>query len=790
MKRLFFLLPIIIFFIGCSDKKSQVYYFSSQGDDNNKGTITQPWKTIDKLNSLDLNPGDTVYFFGGDTLQGTILIDSIDSGERDKFVSFFSIGHTDAVIKSGNESGLVMDNAEYILLSNLTFIGSGRKSGNTKNGVAINKSSSLRLQNLDISGYQKSGFSIWCSIGVQAYNIIAHQNGAAGIAISGEKDKNDCRHIYLSGCKAFDNPGDPTNFDNHSGNGIVAGLCRNVHIAYCMATNNGWDMPRVGNGPVGIWAYEADSVLIQHCISYRNKTARGAADGGGFDLDGGVTNSTIEYCLSYENEGAGFGIFQYEGASNWYNNTIRYNISENDGNVSNAQAGVYIWNGPRDEKQMKDLYFHNNIIYNTKGAALGYAPENEQAGFKFYNNVFVAKDDLIKGKEINGKFENNNWWSLSGNHPDSLEENALHIDPKYKNAGNTILNAPSLIQAFTNYQLPPNSPLLKNRIGYFPKDSLQPNTEIASGDVWKDTDGNFINAHGGGILFHNGTYYWFGEIKKGLTWRVPYIDTWEAYRVNAGGVSCYSSKDLLNWKFEGVALSPNTTDSSHDLHTSKVIERPKVIYNDKTKQFVMWMHIDSEDYAYARAGVAVSDNPAGPFRYLQSVRPNGNMSRDMTIYKDDDGKAYHFYASEGNKTMRVAQLSDDYLSHTTNEKRILKGLEREAPAIFKYDGKYYLITSGCTGWSPNAASWAIADNILGEWKQQGNPCVETGREFSENTFRSQSTFILPLPDKKDSFLFMADRWNKTDLEDSRYVWLPLEVKYGKLAIEWKDKWSF
>jgi len=150
----------------------------------------------------------------------------------------------------------------------------------------------------------------------------------------------------------------------------------------------------------------------------------------------------------------------------------------------------------------------------------------------------------------------------------------------------------------------------------------QKNSQFEPGKVWKDTEGNPINAHGGGILYHNGVWYWYGEYKKGDTKRVDYVTTWEDYRVHAGGVSCYSSKDLLNWKFEGVALRPNTSDSTHDLHTSKVIERPKVIYNKKTNKFVMWMHLDSEDYSYARSGVAVSDKPTGPFRFIQSERPN------------------------------------------------------------------------------------------------------------------------------------------------------------------------
>lgn len=313
------------------------------------------------------------------------------------------------------------------------------------------------------------------------------------------------------------------------------------------------------------------------------------------------------------------------------------------------------------------------------------------------------------------------------------------------------------------------------------------NEWILPGAIWKDTRGNPINAHGGGILYHNGTYYWYGEIKKGKTSRVGYVSDWEAYRVNAGGVNCYSSRDLLNWNYEGVVLAADTSDSRHDLHVSKVIERPKVIYNERTKKFVMWMHVDKEDYSYSQAGLAVSDNPQGPFTYLGSVRPNGNMSRDMTLFKDDDGKAYLLYASENNMTMHICLLADDYLSPTPNYRRILVDEHREAPAVFKRNGSYYLLTSGCTGWSPNAAAYAIAEQPLGEWKNLGNPCVGAD---SATTFQSQGTFVLPVEGKENTYIFLADRWNKTDLEDSRYVWLPLTFdSTGVPVLRYKDRWK-
>lgn len=309
--------------------------------------------------------------------------------------------------------------------------------------------------------------------------------------------------------------------------------------------------------------------------------------------------------------------------------------------------------------------------------------------------------------------------------------------------------------------------------------------KIIPGEIWNDTDGDPINAHGGGILFHNGKYYWFGEIKKGKTWRVEYITTWECYRCNAGGISCYSSENLSDWKFEGIALNPNTKDSMDDLHISKVLERPKVIYNKKTKKFVMWLHVDSEDYSYARSGVAVSDKPEGPYTYLGSFRPNDQMSRDMTLFKDDNGKAYHIFSSENNAVMHISLLTDDYLQPSGTEKRISIDKSREAPAMFKYNGKYYLITSACTGWLPNAAMIASADTILGDWKEMYNPCIGPK---SDSTFFSQSTYVLPIEGKPGNFIFLADRWNKTNLEDSRYIWLPLVFRNDSVIIEWKDSW--
>ncbi len=306
------------------------------------------------------------------------------------------------------------------------------------------------------------------------------------------------------------------------------------------------------------------------------------------------------------------------------------------------------------------------------------------------------------------------------------------------------------------------------------------------GAVWRDTAGQPINAHGGGMLYHEGTYYWYGENKEGRTWLPKSNKSWDGYRVDITGVRCYSSTDLLRWHDEGLVLKAVPDDPAHDLHPSKVCERPKVVFNPRTKRFVMWVHIDSEDYQAARAGVAIADTPTGPFLFLESVRPEGQESRDQTLFQDDDGKAYRIFSSENNDTTYISLLTDDYLRHSGRFERVFEKRRMEAQVLFKHDGRYWFIASGCTGWDPNPARSAVADSIWGPWTELGNPC--RGPKAAR-TFGGQSTFVFPVAGKKNAFVFMADRWNKRDLPKSRYLWLPLQFEEGRPVVQWAAEWD-
>lgn len=294
---------------------------------------------------------------------------------------------------------------------------------------------------------------------------------------------------------------------------------------------------------------------------------------------------------------------------------------------------------------------------------------------------------------------------------------------------------------------------------------------------WLDATGSPIQAHGGGFLHHGGRWYWYGEDKSGPTRQTDVC----GFRVDVIGIACYSSADLLDWRREGLVLPSVPDDPGHDLHTSKVAERPKVVYNARTRQFVMWLHIDNAAYAYARCGVAVADRPEGPFRYLGSQRPCGEESRDMTLFQDEDGSAWLFHSSEWNKTLHIVRLRDDYLAPAGGFISAFPGAYREAPAVFRHGGRYHLLSSGCSGWDPNAAEHAWAERLDGPWTVTGNPC--RGPE-AELTFRAQSTFVMPDPRQPGRMIACFDLWRKEDLGDSRYLWLPLSFEGDRAVIDW------
>jgi hypothetical protein len=278
--------------------------------------------------------------------------------------------------------------------------------------------------------------------------------------------------------------------------------------------------------------------------------------------------------------------------------------------------------------------------------------------------------------------------------------------------------------------------------------------KITNGTQFTDTSGNPVHAHGGGVLKVGSFYYWFGEHRNAdNTFR--YVDA-------------YRSTDLKNWEFRNHVL---TEASDPELATAN-IERPKVMYNASTGKFVMWMHKENgTDYSEARAAVAVSDTVDGDYTWKGSFRPLGqHMSRDITVFVDTDGAGYMISAARENYDLQIYRLTADYTGIASLVANPWPGGHREAPALFKRGGVYFMLTSGATGWNPNQQQYATATSIAGPWTAMKNIGDSTA-------YGSQTAFVLPVQGTSGtSYLYLGDRWGNSfdgTVNDSRYVWLPL-----------------
>jgi len=297
----------------------------------------------------------------------------------------------------------------------------------------------------------------------------------------------------------------------------------------------------------------------------------------------------------------------------------------------------------------------------------------------------------------------------------------------------------------------------------------------------KDDRNDYVNAHGGDIKYFNGFFYWYGE-GKGV------------HAASKHGVNIYKSRDLHTWHFIRQGLISNNYS---DLKKGSIVERPKVIYNKLTKSYVMFFHFEKAGTGYSSALIAfaTSSNPEGPFNYVRSFRLNrdeyplnaeashlnnngnnffrdlssGQMSRDMTVFEDDDGSAYILSSSEGNKTLILSELNNSFSGLTKKFIRIAPGEYNEAPVLFKSKGEYFIICSGSSGWRPNAARLYKSISIWGPWEYVGNPIRSSVRNM-KNTFGGQGAFQFSY---KKRNVFVLDIWNDKNLSTSKYLFLPI-----------------
>ncbi len=390
------------------EEARSTYYISPDGNDNNGGNSPDDaWRTIDKLNAFDFAPGSKILFEGGKSFQGNLTLDSFDGNDPVKPVLISSYGTGKARILAGTGFGIYVHNTSGIRIENLILEGSGMDT-NQDSGVHFfndlsgdTKLDYVRITNLEVKGFRKYGIVIGAYNGNSGFNDVLIDNVKVndildkGIASYGmfSKSKTGYAHsnLIVRNAEVFNIPG--YSKGAHSGNGIELADVQFSTIEFSTVYNSGQGNTNCG-GPVGIWYWDSDNVTIQFNEVY-NMSSGGGCDGGGFDLDGGVTNGIIQYNYSHDNDGAGYLIGQFTGARAMNNIIVRYNISENDANTNGGS--VYLFNGDA-VSSMNNINVYNNTFYikqgNYKGSAAVKLLEWKTIGgnINFFNNILHAEN--------------------------------------------------------------------------------------------------------------------------------------------------------------------------------------------------------------------------------------------------------------------------------------------------------------------------------------------------------------------------------------------------------------
>ena len=347
---------------------------------------------------------------------------------------------------------------------------------------------------------------------------------------------------------------------------------------------------------------------------------------------------------------------------------------------------------------------------------------------------------------------------------------------------------------------------------------------IKPGERWLDTNGKPIQAHGFSVFFKDGIYYWYGENKE---FTVKGSNVWTY------GIRCYTSKDFYNWEDKGLIITPDTLNVRSALNPSQLLDRPHIIYCEKTKKYVAWIKILGSDRQLMT--VLQADNFMGPYQTVKNAfRPNGYETGDFDLYVDERSNKAYIWFERPHWEMICMELSDDYTNVSDKFSVHYSGMlppdTREAPAHFVRKGKNYLFTSGTSGYAPNQSLVSTFSDFHGKYKDLGNPHPA---DTSSTSYYSQITDVIKIPGKKDLYIALADRWlpksvgtnqprrewenirkqfasqkpnaisfekiilndmtssRRSDWDstsDARYVWLPITWVKGMPNIYWKDEW--
>ena len=348
-----------------------LYYIDPDlGDDSAVGTSpSEAWRTLAKLNAVSLKAGDEVRLKSGAQFEEQLYLGAQHTGTAENPVVITTDGSTPATIFAGDGSGVLVYDTGGIVLENLIVTGSGMAT-NTGSGFMFYTERPGRREGIVLRDVSASGFGEY-GLYMSGYRDDEQLSGFSGLTVTrGVFFENELggmltwahqlygiENVHVNHSTFHSNPGRP-NYANPSGSGVVLGRTNGGVIEYSVAYNNGAANTNSA-GPVGIWAYDSNNVVIQHNLAYENRS--GGGDGGGFDLDGGSTNSVLQYNFSYNNDGAGYLLAQYQGAPTFGGNVVRYNISQNDGRRK-GYGGITLW-AAQASNPVRDSDVYHNTVY-------------------------------------------------------------------------------------------------------------------------------------------------------------------------------------------------------------------------------------------------------------------------------------------------------------------------------------------------------------------------------------------------------------------------------------------
>jgi len=307
---------------------------------------------------------------------------------------------------------------------------------------------------------------------------------------------------------------------------------------------------------------------------------------------------------------------------------------------------------------------------------------------------------------------------------------------------------------------------------------------ITSDQPWNDIYGNRINAHGGGIYYENGFYYWYGEDATGWSYN---------------GIHCYRSRDLINWNDLGIVMSVDPNNNNSDIRKGCIIQRPKVVYNRSTGKYVcMFKLYPDGTYATSYMGIATADSPRGPFTYSNKFLGASNTgSGDFALYQSGDD-LYHIAVARGvqGRPSKFAKMRNDYKYPLNGGYTSMAGVTNstEGQAIIKRGNTFHLFGSGSSGFNPNPARYFTSTSLAGPWTSLGNPVFGTNSVTGlgrDKTFGGQPTFINQVQGEDNQYIAMMDVWKPGNLGNSDYIWLPFTVdnSTNTFRLDWIPSWN-